>query len=478
MAVITRAQLANMATAPIRNIWSKNGLDLSDSAFSKIFQNESTFTEKDDQGDNLKKFELESNRFEELRTLLIQKQNRMALKKLLKVQEGGVDLEILEQPQLISKATMVTQRDTIWNAAVDLVNDTQATVNTVFDKQLKCHAIGLWIVDALTNRAQQKLECSKSEWTVEKDDEIFIHGPLLFWFIVDAVKPNNDTLVQQTKEKLMQLKAKNFGHSVKEMLVEFENLCTEVEVRLKGQVTEDEKISALWKALESMQDEHFARVVSDEKRSYRREPVATRKTHSELIEVFKREQTDLEADGKWNKPNKDQQILALTSVLQSVVKQVNNVRTHGWNGNGNGNGTRNNNGNGNSNGNGNVNGRDRRTRAPAWKYKREDGQTTITKDGKQYWWCDKHTNPETGSKGMWVRHKPEDHKDNFFSKAASERNNELPGQSNTSSSPAPPNSSDTPSVQVDSRLFTALRSGADVQSYLDALQNNGTTLNE
>ena len=119
------------------------------------------------------------------------------------------------------------------------------------------------------------------------------------------MKPNNDTLVQQTKEKLMQLKVKDFGHSIKEMLIEFENLCTGIEVRLKGQVTEDEKISTLWKGLETMQDEHFSRVVSDEKRLYRRQAAGHRKPNSELIELFKREQTNLEADGKWNKPNKD-----------------------------------------------------------------------------------------------------------------------------------------------------------------------------
>jgi hypothetical protein len=59
------------AIAPIRNVWSKSGLDLMDSAFSRIYQTEVTFSEKDDSGESLKKFELEPTRFEELRTLLI-----------------------------------------------------------------------------------------------------------------------------------------------------------------------------------------------------------------------------------------------------------------------------------------------------------------------------------------------------------------------------------------------------------------------
>ena len=191
-----------MSTAPICNIWSKNSLDLSDSAFSKVYLSETTFALKDDAGETLKKFDLESIPFEEMRTILLGKQNCMSMKKLLNVKEGTQDLELLAQPLLITKATMIAHRDEIWTAAVDLTNNSQEDVNKVFDKQLKCHAFGLFLVNALSNRALQKLESSKSQWTVLKDDEEFVHGPLLFWFIIDAVKPNNDTLVQHTKEKL------------------------------------------------------------------------------------------------------------------------------------------------------------------------------------------------------------------------------------------------------------------------------------
>ena len=256
---------------PIRNVWSKNGLDLSNSAFAKIYQAETSFSEKDDSGSSLKKFELTSDRFEELRTLLTLKQNRMAMKKMLTIAQGPTgateDFQLLNQPQLITKATMIANRDAIW-ADVDVNTQNQETVNSVFDRQLKCHVFGLWISNALTNRALQKLECSKSEWTVEQDDEVYIHGPLLFWYIVDAVKPNNDTLVQQSKDKLNSLNVKDFEQSAKDMLTEFENICTKIEVRLKGTVSEDEKISALWKCLETMKEEHFSRVVLDEKRAY------------------------------------------------------------------------------------------------------------------------------------------------------------------------------------------------------------------
>ena len=458
------------AVKPIRNVWSKNGLDLSSSAFSKIYQTETSFSEKDDSGSSLKKFELTSDRFEELRTLLTLKQDRMAMQKLLKITQGGEDFQLLDQPQLITKATMIANRDTIWNVAIDVDAQSQEDVNTIFDKQLKCHAFGLWISNALTNRAIQKFECSKSEWTVEQDSETYIHGPLLFWYIVDAVKPNNDTLVQQSKDKLSSLNVKDFEQSAKDMLTEFENICTEIEVRLKGTVTEDEKISALWKCLETMKDEHFSRVVSDEKRAYRRELAANRMKHDALIELFKREQTDLEADGKWNRPNQKSQIMALTSMLQSVVQQVNNVASSGYNGKGNSDKEKNLDGKAKSDSN------KSKYVVPDWKYQRKDDETTCNRDGKDFWWCDKHTNPATGAKGMWARHKPEDHSDVFV---PSQSTQEGPKKKKKKQKKKKEDSSTSDAtVTVDKHLLTALKTGADVQSFLDQLQDqNGTSLN-
>ena len=454
-----------MAAAPIRNIWSKNGLDLTDSAFSKVYLSEIGFSQKDDKGETLQKFDLESERFEELRTILTVKQNRMAMKRLLKVQEGTQNLDLLDQPQLISKATMLAQRDAIWQAPVDLANDSQEDVNTVYDKQLKCHAFGIFLVNALSISALKKLESTKLEWSVTVNDEEYVHGPLLFWFFVDTVKPNNDTLVQQTKEKLGRLDVKDFDHSVRDMLIEFDNLVMEVEIRLKGQITEDEKVSALWRALETMKDEHFARIVTDEKRSYRRTPVANRKDNAELIALFKREQTDLEADGKWNKPNKDSQILALTSILRSVVKQVNNVAS-----------VRPRFGNKNdstSTDNNRKSGEPRkneRSPTPPWKFQREDDATQLERDGKIYYWCDKHQNPNPGLTGMWTLHKPEDHKGKNFSK--DDRAIDASAKSSSTES-----DSAHPSVQVDSRLLAALSTGADVTHFLDGLDVNETELN-
>ena len=112
----------------------------------------------------------------------------MALKKLFNIAQGTDTFNLLDQPQLITKATIVAHCDAIWTVMVNLASDTQAHVNEVYDKQLKCHAFGQWLVDALSTRALQKLECSKSEWTFKKDDKIYIlvvHG--LSWYSLRQV---------------------------------------------------------------------------------------------------------------------------------------------------------------------------------------------------------------------------------------------------------------------------------------------------
>ena len=167
------------------------------------------------------------------------------------------------------------------------------------------------------------------------------------------------------------------------------------------------------------------------------------------------------------------------------MKKVNNVKSNGWNGNDGGNqdGNQGNDQDG-SNPSGNGNRQRQRREVPSWKYEREENQTTMKKDGKDYWWCDKHTNPKTGSKGMWARHKPEDHKDSFRQNSQSNSNGTTEGTGSTGttdtnqSEASSSSNNPVPNVQVDRNLFNSLRTGADVQSFLDAVTNNNVSLNE
>ena len=75
---------------------------------------------------------------------------------------------------------------------------------------------------------------------------------------------------------------------------------------------------------------------------------------------------------------------------------------------------------------------------------------------------------------MWGRHKPEDHRIDF---------RQSKGTPSSRPSTAPPDPlrtdfSQKPTVQVDNNMFQALKSGADIQVFLNRLAaNNTTTLN-
>jgi hypothetical protein len=314
-----------MATINPMNVWSKSGLDLTDSTFAKIYESATKFHEYDDNGDSLKKFKLDGDRFEELRGLVTRKVNKFAMRKLFKLTQGTEEFLLVDQAPLVTEATVIADRDSIWADTTDPdTSMTQADINKIMDKRIKCHAFGTWLQDALTTEALTKLEYARSKFSIIKDDEPYLHGPLLWWYIVTDIKPNNDTLIQNAKDELNSLNVKDFNFSVKEMLTHFDNIVVEITARLKGTITEDERMTALWKCVETMSEEKFAKTVWDEKRSYRKATPGNKAKSDELIALFKHEQTNMEADKIWNKPStKDEQIIALTSMLKSVVNNVN-----------------------------------------------------------------------------------------------------------------------------------------------------------
>ena len=205
-------QAARMApTITPMNIWAKKGLDLTDSTFGKIYEAATHFNETDDNGKPLKKFPLEDERFEEFRKLLTKRVNKMAMGKLVKLSQDGEDFKLLEQAPLVTEATMITHRDEIWDSSKDPTStSTQEEVYAIQDQRIKCHTLGTWILDALSSTAITKLESSEPKYLIEKDDNTFVHGPFLYWLIVEDIKPNTDTLIDNAKIRLNSLQIVDF----------------------------------------------------------------------------------------------------------------------------------------------------------------------------------------------------------------------------------------------------------------------------
>ena len=106
----TDQQQPTMSTAyqpPAMSIRSKTGLSLSDSTFAKAHSSAISFSEVDDNGKPLKKFELSEERFEILQKLVRKKIAKLSMKTIMKVTQDSSNLDLIDQAQLVKKATVI-----------------------------------------------------------------------------------------------------------------------------------------------------------------------------------------------------------------------------------------------------------------------------------------------------------------------------------------------------------------------------------
>jgi hypothetical protein len=444
-------------SAPIRklkllslNPWEKEGLDiLNDSSLLKQYNWERTFKELDNNGVTRPKFDLEPETFNILKGRLILKSERMAMRPVLTLNTDGASRFLLEQSQLVGRDAIIQYRDTIWKTDIESFTD-QRQYNLFSDHRLKLKVLGDYLEDCLTSGALRELESTKEDWKVTNGDgHVYNDGAVLFWHVANLIKPNNDALIDNAKEKLRKLNVKNFDNSVIKMLTIFENIVNEIANDLGGEITESEKMTALWKCLETMKDANFSRVVSDEKRIFRRElNLSKRKTCRELMLDMKREEVNMKADDIWNKPTDDQKtIVALQAFINQTASEGQNAFLN------------------TSEASASLSKTDKSNfkAKREWMFKREGEETTMTKDDKLYHWCSKHKNPLTGGKGQWVRHKESEHREDFvFSRKPEEERTET--------------KKDTPAMNIDRKLLAAIKDSTEAMTFLSSFGFDGSSL--
>ena len=114
--------------------------------------------------------------------------------------------------------TMIQDRDVIYGAAADLAStNTQAEVNTILNKRIKCYVLEIWIQNALSTDTMHKLEYAKSQYVIFKDEESYLHGTFLWWLVVTDIESNNDILIQLARDNLNELNVKYYDFPVKQM---------------------------------------------------------------------------------------------------------------------------------------------------------------------------------------------------------------------------------------------------------------------
>jgi hypothetical protein len=447
------------------NLWEKAGLDIvADANLGKLAAKEREFKILNDKGDVLPKMDLKSETFEKMKQLVKEKMSRMAMKNIMSIEQArsGLKLSLIDRAQSISIEDMKHATNYFWRERTNKEYDSMSPeeFDTIEDGKLKAHILGEWFMNCLTDAGKRKLNATKKDWTFKSDTGDYYHGPMMFWHIVQFVKPNNDTLIEKAKQHLRNgYDAKKYNFDVSMMLTDFELTCNQITDEFGGTLTEDEKVSALWKAVGSMSEVEFTRRIKDLQREYRKTEDCIKPTCDDLIQTIKREQVDMEADGDWNKPDVSREhTLALTAVMENFITTLNTQSNFDQK---------------DRQTDGDSNTRKRR-QIPDWKFTRTDDSLTLQKNGKLYHWCTHHKSPD-GKQGMWTLHKEEDHKDSF---KPSNNNGSTSNSGNATKHNIQdkPNSEEQAKLQVDRHLLAAVKNNSSVRSFLNRIENDSSSI--
>ena len=386
----------------------------------------------------------------------------MALRGVMNVNTASGPISLVDRAQAITHDEALIHKEEIW--LKDSFRN-QGECDQYNDARLKCHILGEWLLDAVTDAAKMKLLATQKEWMLKPTGNLGLtsigsryHGPLIYWHLVKIVKPNNDMMIEKAKKELKALNCKRFNDDVSAMLIQFELKLDEIIVTLGGTMTEEEKITNMWDAVLTCKDQEFCRRVSDMRRSYRRTPRADREPLESLIQEIKDEQVNMSADGIFNQPDKSRDhTLALASVVEKLVDKMNQAPKSDYDK------TKN----------------PARRETPAWKFERETNETERVVDGVQYYWCKHHKNPKGEKTGMWCLHKEEDHK--FKQNGDGNNNNKQKNWENKkgwmnhkkdSDKNKASNDKAEPTISVDRKLFSAIRNNSNVTSFLSKLKDD------
>jgi hypothetical protein len=387
--------------------WAKEGLDITDSGFSKLHWKESNFD------DSKKLYDLEPEQFQSFKDNLIEKMQRMHAKTAFSAKDvDGNDCMILKEYSKLIETNVEAARDTRW-PTTDPTFSSQSEADRFTDEQIKASTVGSYIHSALTDRAKKQLKADEEFFQVkDSDGNPFYDGPSYFWIICEIVDPDNGHLIENVRKQIKNLNVQNFGYSVIKMLAEFKNLKTRLG-ELGGTYSIDEQFLDFWECLRTMKEKEFTCYVKQEKDLYRKLPQASRGSIDKYIRDFCDKEVAMKTDQEWNIMSpEDTMVMALVNMIEDSKPSTT--------------------GNGKSNkekkkSNDNdatdtaatdkkpltdeEKAKRKESKIPDWKKvaPKEGESNSIEKDGRTYFWCTKCRD----GKGMWALHSTEQHTSNF-----------------------------------------------------------------
>lgn len=325
----------------------------------------------------------------------------------------------------------------------------------IFFRRVRSNMIGQRIQSSLTKAALKSLKTKRHlyEWT-QADGTCYLDGPVMLQILLQKCKPSTRVGVSSLKTKIRNHKLANFGYNVVDMLESMEALRQEIEEL--GQ-THDDIILDMFNALETGKNEKFnshidkMRTQWEEGEDFDVDQITTAATtkYNNLLEAKK-----WKTDGD----QRNSKIVALTTQVEELKKQI-----QGQSSNASG---------GTSNGRGDRSGAKSSNRGPTlpddqqWRLKKSFGNH-VHKMDKDWYWCSKQHNH---GKGMYVTHKEEDHTDWV------ERKKRNKDQSNSDSAKSG-GSSRGKSLQLNDKMRAAMVakfkcSDQEAESFMKDLEQN------
>ena len=231
---------------------------------------------------------------------------------------------------------------------------------------------------------------------------------------------------------------------------------------LGGTYDADDQFLDFWESLRTMKEKEFSRYVRQEKDNFRKLPRNRRGRIDQYIRDMSNKEVAMKADNEWNVlSQEDAMIMALVNTLEKkVTKSPHKNKSKSK--------KEKNEDNSSNESKANDNKESKkRFKVPEWKLQPpKDGEPREKLvEGKTYYWC-LHCNK---NEGMWVLHKPEDHKSDWKNaKQSSSQQGKKTVSFNVDTQDNDDDnsqSSDGPSVEVHESLLK------NAKSYLAQFQN-------
>jgi len=160
------------------SLWSKVGLNLNEPNFAKAYYAElKVDTEK------RLLYDLDRTKWESYRVHLEEKVNRTCMRILLTIADtNGKDHALIKEYSQFSDTEVKTNSTARWPGTDPTFTD-QAACDKFVDNQLKADLLGKYLMNSLTDSAKRDIRSYRTEYEFTVDGEVYIDGPLYFWYI-------------------------------------------------------------------------------------------------------------------------------------------------------------------------------------------------------------------------------------------------------------------------------------------------------